>query len=82
MVVDLTIIDHPDMTHANESNGLHAIQVIHNGQAMKAERTVLKVVHILESEAVWTAMSDLKGRWNLLVDFCVRTEYTPYTTHF
>jgi hypothetical protein len=62
VVVDLTIVDHPDVGHAHDSDGLHAIEIVNNGQAMEAEGTVLEVVHILESEAVRSAMSDLKGR--------------------
>ena len=75
MIINLSIIDHPNMRHTTNSNGLYTVQVIHNGQTMKAERTILEMIDILEAEAVRSTMRDFKTGRHLLMNIYVRSEY-------
>jgi len=68
VVVDLTVVDHPDVRHADNPDRLHAVEVVHNGQAVEAESAVDEVVDVLEAEAVGPAVSDLKTGGHLFVD--------------
>jgi hypothetical protein len=68
--------------HADDTNGLHAVQVVNDGQTVEAERAVGKVVDVLEAKAVRTTVSDLKAALHLLVNVHVRAKYTPNTAHF
>ena len=81
VVVDLAVVDHPDVRHGDDADRLHAVQVVHDGQPMEAERAVGEVVDVLEAEAVRSAMLDLKARRHLLVRVRLRAEYSPNAAH-
>jgi len=66
VVVDLAVIAQPEVRVAVYAVRLHAEQVVDDGEAVKAERTVLEVVHILDAEAVRAAVPDLETTSTLL----------------
>ena len=70
------------MRHAHNTNRLHAVQIVHDSQAVKAESAVRKMVDILETKAVRATVGDLKTALDLLVNVNVRAEYSPNSTHF
>ena len=61
VVVDFAVVNHPNVWHGNDSNRLHAVQVVDDGQTVKAERAVCEMVNVLEAKAVRTAMSYFKA---------------------
>ena len=70
------------MWHAHNANGLHAVQIVDNSQAMKTKSTTRKMVDILKAKAIGSAMSYFKAARNLFVDIRLRAEYTPNAAHF
>ena len=60
VVVDLAVVNHPNVWHGNDSNRLHAVQVVDDGQTVKAERAVCEMVDVLEAKAVETPVLNFK----------------------
>jgi len=63
------------------AHGLHAAQIVHNGQAVEPQTAVLEVVDILNAERVWSAMRNLVYRVALVRDVAVRPKQRPDSTH-
>jgi hypothetical protein len=82
VIVNLAVVDHPNVRHAWYANRLHAVQVVHNGQTVKAERAIGKVAHTFEPKAVRTAMRNGEATFHLFVHIDLRTKNTPNTAHF
>ena len=81
VVEDLAIVAEPQVGQTMDSHGLHAIQVIHNGQSVEAKAAVVEVVHILNAESVWSAVGNLHASAALLAYTLVTTKDCPDATH-
>jgi S-adenosylmethionine/arginine decarboxylase-like enzyme len=82
VIVNLAVVDHPNVRHAWNANRLHAVQIVYNGQTMKAKSAIGKVAHTLEAKAVRTAMRNGKTTFDLFMHIDFRTKNTPDTAHF
>ena len=81
IVVDLAIVAEPQVGQTMDSYGLHAIQIIHNGQMMESEAAVFEVIHTLNAESVWSAVCNLHASNALLAHTLITTEDCPDATH-
>lgn len=81
MVVDLTIVTQPQIGELLDAQRLHAVQLVHDSEAVKPEAAVGETVDILKAESVRTAMSDFHGIGALNWKALITTKQGPYTTH-
>ena len=58
MVVDLAVVDEPDLGVGVEPHGLHAPHVVHDGQAVEAQAAAVEVVDVLDPEGVRASVLD------------------------
>ena len=82
VVVDFTVVNHPYVRHRRDTNRLHTVQIVDDGQTMKAKSTVWMIDNILKSKAIRATMGYLKATRDLLVNIDITAEYTPDTAHF
>ena len=83
MVVYFSIISQQIVRMLQCLKWLHGLVVsIHHRKPMKSNHGVLFQIQILKFEVVWSAMSDLHTRRDLLGNFWIDiTKYCPYSTN-
>ena len=81
MVVDLSVVAQPQEREPLDPEGLHAVQLVHDGQAVEAEAAVGEAVDVFEAEGVRAAVGDLHGAGALRGQAVVAAEQSPNPTH-
>ena len=81
MVVDLAVVDEPDARMSVEPHGLHALNVVHNGQAVEAEAAGLEVVDVLDPKGIRPAVADGVNGVALHRHVVVAAEHCPDSAH-
>lgn len=81
MVVDFAIVAEPQEGELLDAQGLHAIQLVHDGQAVEAEAAVGEAVDVLEAKGVGAPVSDLHGIGALHSQALIAAKQGPNTTH-
>lgn len=61
MIVNLPVVTQPQERKLFDSQWLHAIQLVHNRQAMEAETTVSEAINTLYAKGIRSSVSDLHG---------------------
>ena len=61
MVVNLSIVAEPQERKLLDAQGLHAIQLVHDGQPVEAETAVGEAVDVLKTKGIGAPVSDLHG---------------------
>lgn len=61
MIVNLPVVTQPQEWKLFDSQRLHAIQLVHNRQAMEAKTTVSEAINILYAKGIRSSVSDLHG---------------------
>ena len=59
VVVDLAVVAEPEVRELLHSQGLHAIQLVHNGQTVETEAAAGETIDVLEAESIRTPMRNL-----------------------
>ena len=60
-VVDLPVVAQPQVGELLDAQGLHAMQLVHDGQPVEAEAAVVETIDVLEAEGVGPPVRDLHG---------------------
>jgi hypothetical protein len=81
VVVDLPVVDEPQVGELLDADGLHAIQLVYDSQAMEAEATVCEAVDILKTKSVWAPVGDLHSVGALNRHALITAKQGPNTTH-
>lgn len=81
MVVNLSIVAEPQERKLLDAQGLHAIQLVHNSQAVEAKTAVGESIYVLKAEGVRAPVSDLHGTGALNRQALIAAEQSPDTTH-
>lgn len=81
VVVDLSVVDKPEVGELLDADGLHAIQLVYNSQAMEAETTVSEAVDVLKAKGVGAPVGDLHSAGALNRQALITAKQGPYTTH-
>ena len=71
MVVNLSIVAEPQEWKLLNAQRLHAIQLVHDSQAVEAKTAVGEAIDILEAEGIRAPVSNLHGtgalNWQALI---------------
>lgn len=81
MVVDLAVVDEPDVGQGVEAHWLHAPDVVHNGETVEAQAAVAEVVDVLDSEGVGPTMRDVVDGVALHGDVVIAPKHGPDAAH-
>lgn len=81
VVVDLSVVDKPEVGELLDADGLHAIQLVYNSQAMEAETTVSEAVDVLKAKGVGAPVGDLHSAGALNRQALITAKQGPNTTH-
>lgn len=81
VVVDLPVVAQPQKGEPLDPEGLHAVQLVHDGQPVEAEAAVGEAVDVLEAEGVRPPVGDLHGAGALRGQAVVAAEKSPNATH-
>ncbi|PVD30866.1 hypothetical protein C0Q70_10141 [Pomacea canaliculata] len=81
VVVDLAVVDEPDVGQGVEAHWLHAPDVVHDGEAVEAQAAVAEVVDVLDSEGVWPPMRDVVDGVALHGDVVIASKHGPDAAH-
>lgn len=82
VVVDFSIVAEPQVGKLLDAQGLHTIQLIHNGQPVETKAAVGKAIDVFKAESIRAPVSDLHGTGALNRQTLIATKQSPYTTHF
>lgn len=61
VVVNLSVVAEPQVRKPLDTQRLHPIQLVHDGQAVETKAAVGKAVHILKAKSVRPSVSYLHG---------------------
>lgn len=81
MVVNLSVVAEPQEGELLDAKRLHAVELVHNGQAVEAEAAVGEAIDVLEAEGVGPSVSYLHGTCALNGQALVTAEQSPDATH-
>lgn len=81
MVVNFSIVAEPQERKLLDTQGLHAVQLVHDGQPVEAEAAVGEAVDVLKAEGIGAPVSNFHGTGALNWQAVIAAKQSPDTTH-
>ena len=81
IVIDLSIVDQGQVWEPWQFHGLHTRLVIHYGQLVEAQTTILIMDDVLHAEGIWSSVGDLHEGLEVRRHAIITPKQGPDSTH-
>lgn len=81
VVINLSVVAEPQEGELLDAQGLHAVQLVHDGQPVEAETAVGEAIDVLKAEGVGAPVSDPHGAGALDRQTLITAKQSPDSTH-